>query len=123
MTRSHKTPTLPVCGERLPPDSTDMILATELKKTKRSLRSRGCIDPVKSCSCYKGEDVAMSETVAEEIKRWTAKRKSALVIEIIQGKTTIAAASRTYARMITQDDELYLYVETKRLLRAQPEKS
>ncbi len=38
----------------------------------------------------------MSETVAEDIKRWTAKRKSALVIEIIQGKTTVAAASRTY---------------------------
>jgi hypothetical protein len=30
----------------------------------------------------------------EEIKRWTARRKSALVLEIIQGKTTIAEASR-----------------------------
>ncbi|MEO0762368.1 MAG: DUF1153 domain-containing protein [Pseudomonadota bacterium] len=59
-------------------------------------RDRDCIDPVKFCSCYKGDDVAMSETVAEDIKRWTAKRKSALVIEIIQGKTTVAAASRTY---------------------------
>ena len=38
----------------------------------------------------------MSETVTEDIKRWTAKRKSALVIEIIQGKTTVAEASRTY---------------------------
>ncbi|MEM9369772.1 MAG: DUF1153 domain-containing protein [Pseudomonadota bacterium] len=38
----------------------------------------------------------MSETVADDIKRWTAKRKSALVIEIIQGKTTVAEASRTY---------------------------
>ena len=34
--------------------------------------------------------------VADDIKRWTAKRKSALVIEIIQGKTTVAEASRTY---------------------------
>jgi len=32
----------------------------------------------------------------EEIKRWTAKRKSALVVEIIQGKTTISEASRAY---------------------------
>ncbi len=32
----------------------------------------------------------------EEIKRWTAKRKSALVREIIQGKTTVAEASRAY---------------------------
>jgi len=32
----------------------------------------------------------------DEIKRWTARRKSALVLEIIQGKTTIAEASRAY---------------------------
>ena len=32
----------------------------------------------------------------DEIKRWTAKRKSALVLEIIQGKTTVAEASRAY---------------------------
>ncbi|WP_313272645.1 DUF1153 domain-containing protein [Stenotrophomonas sp.] len=32
----------------------------------------------------------------EEIKRWTARRKSALVLEIIQGKTTVAAASRQF---------------------------
>jgi hypothetical protein len=29
----------------------------------------------------------------ETVKRWTAKRKTALVIEIIQGKTTVAEAS------------------------------
>jgi transposase-like protein len=33
---------------------------------------------------------------ADDIKRWTAKRNSALVIEIIRGKTTVAEASRTY---------------------------
>jgi len=32
----------------------------------------------------------------DEIKRWTAKRKSALVLDIIQGKTTVAEASRSY---------------------------
>ena len=36
----------------------------------------------------------MSITMDEEIKRWTAKRKSALVMEIIQGKTTVAEAAR-----------------------------
>ena len=30
------------------------------------------------------------------IKRWTAKRKTALVIEIIQGKTTVSEASRSF---------------------------
>ena len=38
----------------------------------------------------------MSELMDEQIKRWTAKRKSALVLEIIQGKTTVAEASRGY---------------------------
>ena len=38
----------------------------------------------------------MSETLEDGIKRWTAKRKSTLVIEIIQGKTTVATASRSY---------------------------
>ena len=39
----------------------------------------------------------MSMTMDENIKRWTAKRKAALIIEIIQGKTTVSAASRTFA--------------------------
>lgn len=32
----------------------------------------------------------------EDIKRWTAKRKSALVVEILQGKTTVGEASRGF---------------------------
>jgi transposase-like protein len=38
----------------------------------------------------------MSMEMDEEIKRWTARRKSALVMEIIQGTTTVAEASRRY---------------------------
>ncbi len=38
----------------------------------------------------------MSEVMEEEIKRWTARRKSALVLDIIQGKATVAAASRKF---------------------------
>ena len=38
----------------------------------------------------------MSIPMDDEIKRWTARRKSALVLEIIQGKTTIAEASRQF---------------------------
>ena len=38
----------------------------------------------------------MSTVMEEEFKRWTAKRKAALVVEILQGKTTVAEASRTY---------------------------
>ena len=36
----------------------------------------------------------MSMKMEDDIKRWTVKRKSALVLEIIQGKTTVAEASR-----------------------------
>ena len=38
----------------------------------------------------------MSSQMNEENKRWSAKRKSALVLEIIQGKTTVAEASRQF---------------------------
>ena len=38
----------------------------------------------------------MSEMMEKEIKHWIARRKSALVLEIIQGKTTVAAASRQF---------------------------
>src|SRR5690606_41865383 len=38
----------------------------------------------------------MSIEIDVEIKRWTAKRKSALVMEIIQGKKTVAEASRQF---------------------------
>src|SRR5690625_6394161 len=38
----------------------------------------------------------MGIAMKQDIKRWTAKRKSALVLDIIQGKTTIAEASRAY---------------------------
>jgi transposase-like protein len=32
----------------------------------------------------------------DDIERWTAKRKTALILDIIQGKTTVAEASRAY---------------------------
>jgi len=38
----------------------------------------------------------MSTLMDDEIKRWTARRKSALVLEIIQGKITVAEASRGF---------------------------
>jgi transposase-like protein len=38
----------------------------------------------------------MSMIMDEEIKRCTAKRKSALLLDIIQGKTTVSEASRQF---------------------------
>lgn len=43
--------------------------------------------------------------MTEGIKRWTAKRKSALVLEIIQSKTTISEASRQYDLTPSEIDE------------------
>ena len=38
----------------------------------------------------------MSAVMEEDITRWTARRKAALVLEIIQGKTTVAEASQSF---------------------------
>ena len=38
----------------------------------------------------------MSTTMDEDVKRWTARRKSALVLDIIKGKTTVSEAARQF---------------------------
>lgn len=48
----------------------------------------------------------MSTSMDEEIKRWTARRKSALVLEIIQGKITVAEASGTHDLPAFRDREV-----------------
>ena len=35
--------------------------------------------------------------IEEDIKRWMARRKAALALDMIQGRTTVAAASRANA--------------------------
>ena len=65
----------------------------------------------------------MSTLMEDEIKRWTARRKAALVLEIIQGKTTVAEASRAYD---LPPSEIELWVEDgkkgmENALRANPQ--
>jgi len=38
----------------------------------------------------------MNPKLDEEIKRWTVRRKSALVMDIIQGRTTVREASEAF---------------------------
>jgi len=38
----------------------------------------------------------VSVIVEEDFKRWTAKRKAALVMDIIQGKSSVSEASRSF---------------------------
>jgi len=65
----------------------------------------------------------MSQAMIEEIKRWTARRKSALVLEILQGKTTVAESSRKFDLM---PSEIEGWIEEgkrgmENALRARPE--
>ena len=55
----------------------------------------------------------MSVTMDDSIKRWTAKRKTALVVEIIQGKTTVAEASRSFD---LSPSEIEGWIDRERLL-------
>ena len=38
----------------------------------------------------------MTETLPNDIKRWTAKRRTALVLQIIKGETTVRKAAREH---------------------------
>jgi hypothetical protein len=65
----------------------------------------------------------MSIVMDEDVKRWTARRKSALVFDIIQGKTTVAEASRHYDLTPSEVEEGVEQGKAgmKNALRAKPE--
>jgi len=43
-----------------------------------------------------------TEDRQEDVQRWTAKRRAALVLEILKGKTTIAEAARTHGLTVAE---------------------
>jgi hypothetical protein len=45
------------------------------------------------------------ETDADSPQRWTAKRKAALIIDILQGKTTAAEAARQHALTLAEVEQ------------------
>lgn len=55
-----------------------------------------CNDPVKFCSVTMMKRSQVSKEMNDDVKRWTAKRKAALVKAIIQDKTTVSEASRSF---------------------------
>lgn len=68
-----------------------------LKRSRRCRSERSCNDPLKTCTDHNShKQHVMSMTMEDDIKRWTAKRKAALVMEIIQGKSRVAEASRAF---------------------------
>lgn len=72
-----------------------MILAWHLRTSRASLALK-LYRPSEIQLMLQGGKRSDEWTLEDGIKRWTAKRKSALVIEIIQGKTAVAEASRSF---------------------------
>lgn len=50
------------------------------------------------------EGFATSGKLDEEIKRWTVRRKSVLVMDIIQGKTTVKEAGQAFDLPVSEID-------------------
>ena len=42
---------------------------------------------------------------AEEVQRWTAKRRAALVIRLLKGETTVAEAARRHGLKVAEVEE------------------
>lgn len=49
----------------------------------------------------------MSQVMEDEIKRWTGKREVALVLEILQGKTTVSESSRKFDLLLPSEIEAW----------------
>ena len=71
-----------------------------------------CVDPLKTCSCDK-TTIAMSATMDANIKRWTADRKTAVMVEIKQGRTTVAEVSQAYDLPPSEIEE---WVDSRRMM-------
>ena len=57
---------------------------------------RGVLTRVEHAKREVKEEVRMSQELPEEIKRWTAQRKTALHLQILRGETTPNEAARKY---------------------------
>jgi pimeloyl-ACP methyl ester carboxylesterase len=73
-----------------------MAASTPDQAPQRYGRWMDCIDPAVSAQVLFLKETLMSKKMEDDIKRWTAKRKAALVMEIMQGKSTVAEASRSF---------------------------
>lgn len=47
----------------------------------------------------------MADEVGQEVQRWTAKRRSALVLSILKGETSAAEAARKHDLTVAQVEE------------------
>ena len=47
----------------------------------------------------------MSQEIPEEVKRWTAKRRQALVLKLLRGETTVVEAARQHGLTVREVEE------------------
>ena len=47
-----------------------------------------------------------NEPSSDEVQRWTAKRKSAVVLNLIAGKTTVAEVARSHGLTVSEIEQL-----------------
>jgi transposase-like protein len=59
----------------------------------------------KTWSALWTEEVAMVSDAAEPIERWTAKRRVALVVRILNGETSVAEAARQHGLTVTEVED------------------
>src|SRR5660398_101577 len=51
------------------------------------------------------EVVIVSEELPEEVQRWTAKRRTALIVSIIRGETSVQEAARKYGLTVAEVED------------------
>ena len=51
------------------------------------------------------EVVIVSDELPEEVQRWTAKRRSALIVSIIRGETSVQEAARKYGLTVAEVED------------------
>ena len=47
----------------------------------------------------------MTHEIPDDVKRWTAKRRQALILQLIRGETTTAEAARKYGLTVREVEE------------------
>jgi len=51
------------------------------------------------------EVVDMTDELSEEVQRWTAKRRSALIVSIIRGETSVREAARKHGLTVGEVED------------------
>ena len=47
----------------------------------------------------------MTQEIPDDVKRWTAKRRQALILQLVRGETTPAEAARKYGLTVREVEE------------------